>query len=110
MGKFYGLIGYVTTSETEPGVWTEIPTTHNYCGDIMSESRSWKTGESINDDLTINNRISIVADPYAYENFHTMKYINWMGTNWKIIKIDVQRPRLVLTIGGVYNGVAGPTT
>lgn len=104
MAKFYGAIGYAETSETSPGVWTEVITERNYSGDVLKISRRWQAGENLNDDLTVNNEISIVADPFAYQNFHTMRYIKWMGASWKIVKIDVQRPRLVLSIGGVYNG------
>jgi len=104
MGKFYGVIGYAETIETAPGVWMDGIIERNYSGDVTRLSRRWQAGENLNDDLTVNNEFSIIADPFAYQNFHTMKYIKWMGASWKITKVDVQRPRLVLTIGGVYNG------
>jgi hypothetical protein len=104
MAKFYGMIGYAETIETAPGVWTESITERNYSGDVLKLARRWQSGESLNDDLTVNNEISIVADPFANQNFSAMRYVHWMGANWKITKIDVQRPRLILSIGGVYNG------
>lgn len=104
MAKFYGAIGYAGTSETAPGVWTEGITERNYYGDVLRISRRLQAGENLNDDLVVNNEFSIVADPFAYENFHNMRYIKWMGASWKINKIDVQRPRLILSIGSVYNG------
>jgi hypothetical protein len=105
MAKFYGAIGYAETSETAPGVWTEGITERNYSGDVLKNSSRWQqAGDKVNDDLTIDNLISIIADPFAYQNFHTMRYIKWMGASWKITKVDVQRPRLILTMGGVYNG------
>lgn len=104
MAKFYGAIGYAVTNKTSPGVWTETTTERFYAGDILKLTRRWETGEHLNDDLTVNNVISIVADPFAYQNFHSMRYIKWMGASWKITNVDVQRPRLILTIGGVYNG------
>ena len=110
MAKFYGVIGYAETIETAPGVWTDSVTERNYSGDVLKLSRRWQTGENLNDDLMINNQISILADPFANQNFHTMKYIKWMGTSWKITNIEVQRPRLLLTIGGVYNGNEASTT
>ena len=103
MGKFYGKIGYAETRETTPGVWTEEITERNYTGDIIKNTRRWQSGDSLNDDLVINNIISIVADPFAYQNFHAIRYIMWMGASWKVTNIEVQRPRLILTIGGVYN-------
>ena len=104
MAKFYGVIGYAETSETSPGVWTEGVTERNYSGDVIKNSSRWQRGESLNDDLVVNHQISILADPFAYENFYAMRYIRWMGACWKITNVDVQRPRLILTIGGVYNG------
>ena len=104
MGKFYGAIGYAVATQTAPGVWTDSITERNYSGDVLQLSRRWQAGENLTDNLTVNNEFSIVADPFAYQNFHTMKYIKWMGASWKITKVDVKRPRLILTIGGVYNG------
>jgi len=104
MAKFYGIIGYSVTEETSPGVWTESITERNYYGDVIRNTRRWQPGEGLNDNLTINNIISIVADPFAYQHFYAIRYIKWMGASWKIDNIEVQRPRLILTIGGVYNG------
>jgi len=103
MAKFFGSIGYAETTESAPGVWTEVLTERNYSGDVIKNTRQWRAGENLNDDLAINNMISIVADPFAYQNFHKMRYVSWMGAFWKITNVEVQRPRLLLTIGGVYN-------
>jgi hypothetical protein len=104
MAKFYGAIGYAVSTETSPGVWTDVITEKVYYGDTVKNTRRLEAGEGLNDNINISNLISIVSDPYANQNFHTMKYIKWMGTEWKITNVDVQRPRLILTIGGVYNG------
>lgn len=109
MAKYYGKVGYAESVETKPGVWTDKITEHLHSGDVIRMSRSLQAGENLNDDLTVNNQISILADPFASQNFHAMRYINWMGANWKISKIDVQYPRLILTIGGVYNGQTAST-
>ena len=103
MAKFYGVIGYAETVETKPGVWRNVKTERNYSGDVLHFSRRWETGQGLNDNVNINNRISIVADPFAYKNFMTMKYIVWMDAKWEITNVEVQQPRLILTIGGVYN-------
>lgn len=97
------MIGYGETKETRPGVWCEEITERAYYGDVLQNTRRWETGEHLNDDLNINNKISIVADPYTYQNFHTMRYIKWMGVKWKVTNVEVLYPRLILTIGGVYN-------
>jgi len=104
MAKFYGPIGYAVTTETTPGVWTEEITEHFYYGDLLQNVRRLQSGDHLNDDINISNKISILADPFAYTNFHTIRYVEFMGTKWKVSEVDVQYPRLILTIGGVYNG------
>lgn len=103
--KYYGLIGFAEYQETTPGVWEEVISAHPYYGDVLINIRRFEpSGEKLHDDLTINNRISIVADAYAFQNFHNMKYIEWQGAKWKIRTVTVERPRLILEVGGVYNG------
>lgn len=104
MAKFYGIIGYATTVETKPGVWVEEIIERMYAGDLGRNTRRLQSGAQVNDDLTIANEISIIADPYAYQNFHAMRYVKFMGTKWKVSNVEVQFPRLILTTGGIYNG------
>lgn len=104
MAKFYGKIGYADTMETTPGVWVEQITERNYFGDMGRNTRKLESSGNLNDNINISNEISIVADPYAYDHFHTMRYVELMGARWKITNIEVQRPRLILTLGGLYNG------
>ena len=104
MAKFYGAIGYGKSIETSPGVWEDQITERMYSGDLIRNSRRLQSSGNVNDDIKISNQISIIADPYANENFHLMKYASFMGTKWKITDIEVQYPRLILTVGGVYNG------
>ena len=103
MAKFYGKIGYAETQETAPGVWQDVVTERDYYGDVLTNFRRYESGEHLNDELNINNRFSIVADAYAVNHFRFMKYIEWMGAKWKVISVEVQHPRLILTVGGVYN-------
>ena len=103
MARFYGVVGYGETKETRPGVWEETITERNYYGDVLQFNRRWESNGNLNDDLNVSNRISIVADPFAYEKFHAIRYISWMGTKWKVSAVEVEYPRLLLTIGGVYN-------
>lgn len=104
MAKFYGVIGYAVTKETAPGVWTEEITEQSYYGDLTRNMRRLQDSGDLNDDINVVNEISIVADPYANANFHSMRYVAFMGAKWKISKVEVQYPRLILTLGGVYNG------
>lgn len=105
MAKWYGAVGFVDTKETSPGVWTEDDITRNYYGNIERNNFRWSASQdSTNDDLTINSQISIVADPYAVNNTHLMKYIEYLGVKWKITSVEPRHPRLILNLGGVYNG------
>lgn len=104
MGKFYGPVGYAVTEETKPGVWEEMFTEHRYYGDITKMSRRYEGSGNLNDNLTINNMISILADAFAFENFSSIRYVEWMGVKWTVTNVEVLPPRLVLTLGGVYNG------
>jgi len=104
MAKWSGKVGFETTLETEPGIWKEKIIEKPYYGDVIRNARRLESSGVINDSVNISNEISFVADPYARENFHTIRYIEFMGTKWKVSNIDVQYPRLVLSIGGIYNG------
>lgn len=104
MAKFYGAIGYAVTEETKPGVWEEKITERIYYGDLFRNTRRLQSTERLNDNINIANEISIVADPFANENFHSMRYVEFMGAKWKITNVEVQYPRLILSVGGVYNG------
>lgn len=104
MPKWYGVIGYAETVETTPGVWKEQVTKRNYYGDLTRNTRRLQTADKLNDDINISNELSIVADPYAMNNFHSMRYAEFMGTAWKITNVEVQYPRLILSLGGVWNG------
>lgn len=103
MAKFYGSIGYAETVETSPGVWKEQITKREYFGELVRNTRKLQTADQVNDNINISNEVSIIADPYAISNFHSMRYAEFMGTKWKISNVEVKYPRLILTLGGVYN-------
>lgn len=109
MSKFYGAVGFVTEEEDPPGqgIYVARPTENVYYGDIIRSTAIPEPGEDLNDDLVIKNRISIVSDAYAQNNFHTIRYVRWGGVTWSVTQVEDKRPRLVLTLGSVYNG---PTT
>lgn len=102
MAKFYGNIGFLDTIETDPGVWEETYTVKPYYGDLVRNTSRWQSSDKVNDNITINNSISIVADPYASENFQKMRYIEFLDTKWKIESAEVQYPRIILSIGGEW--------
>lgn len=106
MAKYYGVIGFTTSIETVPGIWEDQIIEKTYRGDILQNNRKWQTqqdGAKINDNLQIDNLISILADAYAYQNIPHIKYITWLGNKWKILKAEINRPRIIFTIGEVYN-------
>lgn len=106
--RYYGAIGYGVTSEISAGVWEDTIVEHKYYGNVMSDSRRLMPGENLNSDLKISNRISVVADDILLENYHAIRYIEWMGVKWTAT-VEVAHPRLILSLGEVYNGPsAGP--
>lgn len=102
--KFADMIGYAITKKVSPSKWVEVIEERKYFGDIKSFSRRANQKDSTNDDLTLNIRISIIADPFIKQNINTIRYIKYNGSRWKIDSIDVAYPRLILNIGGLYNG------
>lgn len=103
MPKFYGKIGFEETVETSPGVWEETITERNYYGEVIRNTRKLVASNHLNDDISIKNEISIIADPYAKDHFHSMRYVEFLGTTWTVDSVEVQYPRLILSLGGVYN-------
>ena len=102
--RYCGKIGYAICEETEQSVWEDHIVEKSYFGDIVKLKSMWKGSDSRNEDLEIGHQISIVADAFANENFSSIKYAELMGTLWKVTGVEVERPRLILTLGGVYNG------
>lgn len=103
MGRFRGVIGFITTSETEPGVFTEVVSERIYSGDIIQNSRRLEPSQNLIDNVTINNRFSVVGDEYLFTHYLGLRYIVFAGQKWKITGAEHQRPRMILTVGGLYN-------
>src|SRR5687768_9525038 len=111
MARFCGEIGYGETREKEdqPGVYEDVITERTYYGDVLQTTARTLDGEKINEDVVVTNSIRIVADEFANGNFTAIRYVRWMGALWEIDTVEVQSPRLLLRLGGVYNGPT-PTT
>ena len=103
MNKYYGTVGYAEMVEADIDVNEEQINERKYVGDVLKNYRKLNDSGYINDNIKVSNRISIVADPYAYNNFHSIRYCTYMGTKWKVINVEVQYPRLILELGGEYN-------
>lgn len=104
MAKFSGTIGYAIRTVSAPGVYKDTIIEKNYRGDVILNQNRWQPGDKANDDFNLDNSISIIADEYAYKNLGAMRYIVWHGSKWKIQSLSINRPRIVIQIGGVYNG------
>lgn len=104
MAKFYGKVGYGISKETAPGVWVDKIVERPYYGELVRNTRKMQMSDKVIDDINIANKISILADPFAQDNFQYMRYVEFMGVKWKVTTIEVQFPRLMLSIGGLYNG------
>ena len=102
MAKFYGTVGFVKPVESAPGVWTEQIVERKYYGNVISRTRSLQSN-GVNDNINISDEISIVADPFANENYFAIRFVEYMGAKWKVQSISVQFPRLNLSLGGLYN-------
>lgn len=107
MGKFYGEIGFSITSETRPGIYTKIISEKIYYGDVSKKNVRYQNNQQINDNLRITSQISILCDEYLSEHFSDIIYIKWMGKPWKISSIEVDYPRLNLSLGDIYTGKIG---
>lgn len=104
MAKYYGKIGYAEEVEVRSGVWKNQITERPYYGDLNKNYSRGQNSDKLNDDIVIANELSIVADPFAYDNFYAIKYAELMGVKWKVISVEVKSPRLILQLGGKYNG------
>lgn len=106
MARFYGEVGYGNSVEDPPGSgkWVDVITEFPYYGDVIRNTRNLQSGEGLNSNITVGNSISIVADQYAIDHFISIKYVRWAGVLWTVTSVEVQSPRLILSLGEVYNG------
>jgi hypothetical protein len=109
MARFHGKVGYGTLVESSPGVFVDEIVEYEYYGDVVRNTRRITEGENLNQDLSVGNSISIVADAYARGNFFAIRYVGWAGVLWTVQDVEVQLPRLILSLGEVYNGPTAGT-
>lgn len=106
MARYFGAVGYGESVESPAGsgIWVERIVERSYYGDVVRNTRKMQEGQYLNDDISVGNSISIVADAYATQHFMDIKYVEWAGYRWKVTEVEVQQPRLLLKLGGVYHG------
>lgn len=105
--KYYGKIGFAVSEEKivdgkHTGVWNQTITERDYYGELSKPVNKWSTGSGVNDDASFSTQLSIVSDPFAVNNFHSIKYATYGGVKWKVSAVEIMRPRLLLTLGGEY--------
>lgn len=106
MARFHGIVGYTEDQvETTPGVWDDSIVEFPYTGDVIRDTRKLAPGDGLHSDVTVNNNISILCDKYAIDHYHNIRYVMWEGVRWTVTNVEVQRPRLILSLGSVYNGL-----
>lgn len=104
MAKFAGLVGYVTEEETALGVWSPVETPKRMKGDMLRQSSSSQNGDKVNSDITLNHRVSLVGDAYAFGNYFNIKWIEVNSRKWEVESVEIKSPRLIVTVGGLWNG------
>lgn len=107
MARYFGKVGFGETQDQGNGVHKEVNQYRMYSGDVIRNSRGIENDQKVNSDLRVSNSIAIVSDPYANEHFFAIRYVEWAGTRWEVTDVEVQSPRLLLRLGGVYNGPEG---
>lgn len=104
MARFTGLVGYVTQEQSVPGVWSPVENSKMMKGDIIRQSSSSQNGDKVNSDITLSHRVSLLGDAYAFGNYYTIKWVQLDGRKWQVSSVELQRPRIIVTLGGLWNG------
>lgn len=107
MAKFSGKIGYaeIVDSIERPGIWTEEIIERNHYGDVVKDYKKYESNTNhLNDTLIISNKLSIIADSFIINNAHKIRYVIFNNTRWNVVSLELNRPRILISIGGVYNG------
>ena len=110
MAKWYGVIGFAEPKEIRPGIWDDVITERTYYGQVHQTTRRTQPASQVLDNIEVTNRISILADPFVEQNSHLIRYLTFMNTRWEVSSIEFKYPRLVMTVGGVYNGPKASTS
>lgn len=109
MSKWCGKIGLAICAEEDPennpGVWTDIIKEVPAKGEIIKTSYRYQSNtDSTNDDISLNMSLSIISNTYLTNNFQSIKYITYKNGVWSVTGVSLENRRLILSIGGIYNG------
>ena len=111
MARFYGKVGFIRTVNDGTGRFVEEEVVRYYKGDVNNNVRRYnpQNDVSANDDLALNDNVSILADAYAAENYMAMQWIEFDNVRWRITSVTKEYPRITIFFGGVWNGKATNT-
>lgn len=104
MTKYSGLVGYVTQEQTSPGIWSSVEHPKKMKGDILRQTSSTQNDDKVNSDVTLSHRVSLIGDYHAFDYYFNIKWVELYGRKWEVSSVEIQRPRLILTLGGPWNG------
>jgi hypothetical protein len=103
MAKFTGKVGFIEFVESEPGLFRPVVIEKSFSGDLLLDRRGWKASEHTSGDVFVSNRISLLANADLVNNLANIKYVIFMGVKWKVATFEILLPRVILTLGEVYN-------
>lgn len=103
MARYSGLVGYVTQEETVPGVWSPVENPRTMKGEIIRQSSTNPDHGKINSDISLNHRVSLWGDAYAFDSYYAIKWIQIDGRKWEVTSVEIKRPRIIVTVGGLWN-------
>jgi hypothetical protein len=106
--RFSGTVGFATPTQSAPGVWSDVIVERSYQGDVIRDTRRLGAPSLVPPEvagtISLSNSFSIVADAEAYEGILRIRYVAWLDQRWEVTDVEVKRPRLILTVGGLWNG------
>lgn len=89
--------------EVRPGVWKMQPEEVTHRAKLLTYNKDYDSGEEVNDDLKLRNRYEIVMKDKKLD-YQDMRYVIVKGTKWKVSALEFLEVRIIITLGGVYNG------
>jgi len=106
--KFHGVVGVATGDQIEKpansGIFVDEIEERVATGEQIRDTRQIANPDKVNFDMTLSTTISVMADVFADVDFLAFRYCERAGVKWVIVNVEPARPRLLLTLGGVYNG------
>ena len=104
MSKFWGPIGINRGPvQTAPGILEVVIEELEVSGEMRQLQLRWPQAR-MQEGLSANHVLSIVTPEDSDIDFTEVVYIVWQSRKWSVTSIQYKRPRVELTLGGLYNG------